>query len=165
MLCLWYTTNSADGLNLKALAHAFSQFDENLGTRAVPAGADGLFHKKKHRDSISHGQIVWQVLFIFTHPLADHAIIVGVPHRLQFLLYSDNGLWLSVRELYKNERADIFTDFLISASDSFPFCICKVEQIIVIIGNFCVVSHAYFSVECLHNGDCRLHQCEDRKNT
>ena len=58
MLCLWHTANSADGLNLKALAHAFSQFDENLGTRAVPSGADGLFHKKKHRDSIIHGQIV-----------------------------------------------------------------------------------------------------------
>lgn len=69
MLCLWHTANSADGLNLKALAHAFSQFDENLGTRAVPSGADGLFHKKKHRDSIILGQIVRQVLFIFTHPL------------------------------------------------------------------------------------------------
>lgn len=60
MLCLWHTANSADGLNLKALAHAFSQFDENLGTRAVPSGADGLFHKKKHRDSIILGQIVRQ---------------------------------------------------------------------------------------------------------
>lgn len=69
MLCLWHTANLADGLNLKALAHAFSQFDENLGTRAVPSGADGLFHKKKHRDSIILGQIVRQVLFIFTHPL------------------------------------------------------------------------------------------------
>ena len=154
MLCLWHTTNSANGLNLKALAHAFSQFDENLGTRAVPAGADGLFHKKKHRDSIILGQIVRQVLFIFTHPLADHAIIVGVAHRLQFLLYGSNGLWLSVRELYKHERTDIFTDFFISASDSFPFCICKVEQIIVIIGNFCVVSHAFIDVKSLGNKAC-----------
>lgn len=95
-----------------------------------------------------------EVLFIFTHPLADHAIIVGVAHRLQFLLYSDNGLWLSVRELYKNERTDIFTDFFISASDSFPFCICKVEQIIVIIGNFCVVSHAFIDIKSLGNKAC-----------
>ena len=97
---------------------------------------------------------ICKVLFIFTHLLADHAIIVGVAHRLQFLLYSSNGLWLSVRELYKHERTDIFTDFFISASDSFPFCICKVEQIIVIIGNFCVVSHAFIDIKSLGNKAC-----------
>lgn len=49
---------------------------------------------------------------------------------------------------------DIFTDFFISACNGFSLCICKVEQIIVVINDFGIISYTFIDIECLCDKSC-----------
>ena len=52
MLCLGHSTNTTNRLNFEALAHTFTELDENLRPGTIPTRTDSLFHQKKNRGGI-----------------------------------------------------------------------------------------------------------------
>ena len=99
MLCFGHSANTTNRLNFKALAHTFTELDENFRPGTIPTRTDSLFHQKKNRSGIVICKIVGQILFVFAHPLGYHTVVVCIAHRLQFFLNGYNSFGLCVREL------------------------------------------------------------------
>ena len=148
---LRHSADTTDGLDFKVLAHTFTQLHENFGTGTIPSCADGLFHEKEHGLCIVLGQIVWEVFFILAHPLADHAVVVGVAHRFQLALHGHDGFRLTVRELNQHQRTDILTNGLIVCADGFALGISEVEETIVIVIDFHALRDTLVHIESLSN--------------
>ena len=75
MLCFWHAAYAPDGLHLESFVHIFTQFDENMRPRAVPARRDGLLDDDGNLYAVVVGDVV-EVFMPLRKPYGERACLV-----------------------------------------------------------------------------------------
>ena len=149
MLRFGHTADTTNGLDFKALVHAFTQLHKDLCTGTVPAGADSLLHQQEHRSGIILGQVVRQIPLILAHPNADHAVIIGIAHAFQFSFHGTDGFRLTVGKLDQYKRTDGLTQFFVPGSNRLALGISKIQETIIVIADLHAVHQPLIHIEGL----------------